>query len=263
MWPIQRTVAQPILYGSMDGTFDWPMNRWIPSSYSAVSPGGSEYAYAGPGPGDLTSIHVVDVATGRDRIVANGDSLFPLIFGSSGVYLIQSSAGMSKSGSLFLLDPMSGRLRQLYRSSSKRESWQLVIGNAAYGSDLNPADPNPPGSGEANDELIRLDLATGQVEPVVYIPGHPVAFVGQTADGRPIASLLGGLYIIDAGGSRSLISGVSGRAAPLTDATQTWLLDWDSTSLFRLAGAAAIKVVDLRVQPSLPTSYLVLAGGCG
>jgi hypothetical protein len=266
---MSQTIAKPILYGQGDGTYDWVMRRWLPTHSSAVSPDGTRYAYAVGNPSNEDqTVHIVDIASGEDKVAATGRGYWPLAFNSDGLYIIQSWGGMSGGGLLLLLNPSTNELRQLYpfrQESGKR--WRLILGHFAYGADLNPADPNPPGSGEAPNSLIRLDLTTGAIRQLVYRPGETVWPVGQTSDGSAIAALPEGIALIDAQGNMAPVNGTTNRMMVIQDSQNTWFLTTMTArpSLYRLSGLEAIHVFDL----SLPAgffaplgSYLSPGGGC-
>jgi len=71
---------------SFTPAYDWPADRWLPIPQPFLSPDGGTHAYDeqvyppvgptpinGPGPGRIaTRIHVVDVATNKDRTLIDG-----------------------------------------------------------------------------------------------------------------------------------------------------------------------------------------------
>jgi hypothetical protein len=264
LWGLRRTVTEPVLYGQGDdAAYDWPFHRWIPARSSAISPDGTQYAYAGRGSGESAAIHIVNVTTGQDRVAASGDNFWPLVFNNDGVYLTQrSGAGFWAGGGLFLLDPATGSVRQVHAPGAY-EGWQFINGNFAYGSDANPADPSPAGRGEgATDELIRLDMTIGVIEHLLYQPGQGIGFIGLTVDGRTMASLSGGFSLVDSQGHTTLIMDAPAGAFTFTDNSHTWFLTWNSPRhLYRLSGNSAEHVMDFQAYTN-PNDYMSLAGGC-
>jgi len=96
--PIYRTVAQPHLYGRGGAMFyDRARSRWVPAPREAVSTDGARYAYATGDP-NAQKLHVVEVATGADRVI---DLVgFPFVavvldFAPAGIYLISGYEGPS------------------------------------------------------------------------------------------------------------------------------------------------------------------------
>src|SRR5229473_1856304 len=78
---------------SFPPTYDWPAARWLPISRPLLSPDGGSYAYDervfapigptpinGPGPGPIgTRIHIVDVATNKNRTLIDGSTLWSVV----------------------------------------------------------------------------------------------------------------------------------------------------------------------------------------
>lgn len=118
-----RTPDQPYLYGNWgnpvlaSSTYDLSQHRWLPVPPQFVSPDGSTYAYdSGPvSPGG--GVHLVDVATGTDRVVPGTSRIpnanyFVVGFLRDGVYLTQSNAG-GGGGGLWRLDPTTSAITQV------------------------------------------------------------------------------------------------------------------------------------------------------
>jgi len=259
---LRRTVADPVLYGqSDDATYDWPLRRWVPARFSAISPDGTQYAYAKGGSGPSVDIHIVNIATGKDHVAATGDNFWPLVFNKDGVYLTQRTApaGLFAGGGIFLLDPITDKVREVHAPGAV-EAWQVISGKFAYGGGFNPA--APAGSGETSNELIRLDMTTGAIERLAYRPGQPVVIAGTTSDGRIIASIQGGLYFVDSQAQTTLIMDADGGASIFTDRDQTWFLSWSMPRrLYSVSGNRAEHVMDFPAYTN-PNSYMSLAGGC-
>lgn len=88
---------------SFTPTYDWPAGRWLPIPQPFLSSDGATYAYDervyppvgptpinGPGPGPTAArIHVVDVATNKDRILIDGPPSWSVVaFQNQLVYLM-------------------------------------------------------------------------------------------------------------------------------------------------------------------------------
>ena len=72
-----RAVWEPVLYGGgLVGTYDRPATRWVPVDLSAISPHGLSYAYGyqPPGQSNSSQIRLVDVRSGKERVVFTGPS---------------------------------------------------------------------------------------------------------------------------------------------------------------------------------------------
>jgi hypothetical protein len=114
-------------------------------------------------------VHVVDVASRKDRVVYNGETPFEVIaFGSDGVYLAQAiNPRQGVFAKLFRLDPAGGS-PQLVRGSDRHmdpTGWTKVSGGAAWGLDFRV-------NGTVYTyQVERLDLATGLVTQ--WLQGGP------------------------------------------------------------------------------------------
>jgi hypothetical protein len=141
--------------------YDRPLARWVPWGPSALSDDGSSYAYVD---GDTTAsrIHLVDVRTKRDTVVAEGGpwrlvGLQPdAVYVMRIEYLPESPAyGVLVAGRGLWKVPLKGG-EPVELTSDGRE-WPFVAAGAAWGagSTLDVA-------GGPND-IVHLDLRTMQV----------------------------------------------------------------------------------------------------
>ena len=200
-----HTIKQPYLYGQDAEAYDATAHRWVPTTFSLVSPDGSQYAYQAAGALNTatnsygpSSIHVVQVASGTDRAIY-ANNAYPVAFEAEGILVVLSTASdrdpTSATETLVLLDPATGSSRQ-YATSSVR--WSGAANGNAFGTDLNPADPNPliqspmePGPSRAMDRAWRLDIATGKAVQWFYRPGRLVEVAGVDSDNRMIVIVVG------------------------------------------------------------------------
>ena len=201
-----HTSTQPYLYGQDAEAYDAPAHRWVPTTYALVSPDGSEYAYQAPGTLDSatqsygpSSIHVVEVGSATDRTI-NNQSAYPVAFEPEGILVVISTASygsdpFSASDTLLLLDPSTGSSRMLTKSSVR---WSVASKGTLFGTDLNPADPNPliqspmePGPSRAPDRAWRIDTSTGSPVQWLYRPGRLVEVAGVDAGGRLMVFVVG------------------------------------------------------------------------
>jgi len=168
--------------------YDRAYSKWLPVLRDAVSPDGRSYAfsklagnaYANSG----SEVHVVDVATGVDRVIYTGSYPFAVLdFAAGGVYLTSAVPEGYQRG-LWFLSAAGGSPPRLISSSIASPA---VGGGAGWGIDFNPADPHPaPGGLEGPmNRLLRYDLATGAVEPWFYQPGASLYPLGFDANGHP------------------------------------------------------------------------------
>ena len=255
---LYQTVDQPPLLGTTQnlGFYDRAFGRWIPADASAVSPDGAHFAYASGAPGGPNELHIVDVRTGTDHLITNVGRYYPLDYRADGLYLSQrSTSGLWAGSGIFVLDLKTNVIRRLH-SSSRTEWWTATLGNFAYGSDLNPSDPHPPGSGETSDELVRADLTTGAVVRFQYHPGQSVTVEGITPSGQLLARIgTLGVRLISASGDAVAIPGAPAGASAFIDSQRTWLFvvvpapttsDFKILKLYLLSGGRAVHIMDSR-----------------
>lgn len=200
-----RTISLPYLYGQDSEAYDAAVARWVPATHLLVTADGSEYAYQAPGTFDATtqsygpsSLHIVQVASASDRLV-NAQNAYPLAFVPEGLFAVIPTATASDPRNptqiLLLVDPKTGSTQQLGKSTV---AWTAASGDYLFGTDLNPADPNPliqsplePGPSRAPDRAWRLDLQTGTAAQWLYRPGRLVEVAGVDGDGHLIAVVVG------------------------------------------------------------------------
>lgn len=134
--------------------------RWVRAGRPAVSPDGSRYAYwtADPSHGE---VHVVDVASGSDRVAYSGATQYIIVgYESDAIYLAHIiNARQGAFEHLYRLDPAGGT-PQLVLGSDRHMyqwGWVLVADGAAWGID------NRVSGTDYIYSVLRLDLATGQV----------------------------------------------------------------------------------------------------
>jgi hypothetical protein len=154
-----ETIATPVLRSYGGGlTYDRAFSRWVPAPASLIKPDGTSYVYvefspAGP-PVSPSRLHVVDVATGGDRVVlARGSSDIPLAFAAEGIYVQTNKFDNGAPEGLWLLNPVTGAVKTIDPGGQ----WSLVGGGAAWGF-VGPQG----GPGSPVTRVDRLDLGSGQ-----------------------------------------------------------------------------------------------------
>jgi WD40 repeat protein len=266
---LYQTVDRPYLLGrsTSGGVYDRAVGRWLPADWPAVSPDGTHFAYASGAPGGPNELHIVDVRTGSDRLAASSGQYYPLDYQSSVLYLSQRNGGSQlwTGSSVFVLDLKTNGIRTLH-TSSRTEIWSLVFGGFAYGADINPSDPHPPGAGKAPDELVRLDLKSGAVIRFQYHPGISVSPAGITPAGQLVAGIGGVLRLIDAAGKAIAIPAAPANASLYVDSQRAWILAGDprsaagstrKASIYLLSNGRAVHEMDFQWA-----SNDQLAGAC-
>ncbi len=188
-----RTQASPVLHGpNFSGalSYDAALNRWLPVLATSVAPNGTQYAYAqnifppgsqGPVVPTGSAIHIVDIPSGRDRVVYRGPLLAVVGWKREGVYLTHPCfEGCGQAGGLWLLDPTTGLIQQIIAlpAANPERVWALVWsalgGGAAWaiGADPNNPDAQP-------DRLVRHDLNGGPETIWFAKPGTQMTLLGM------------------------------------------------------------------------------------
>jgi streptogramin lyase len=191
-----RTTATPALYGQTSGYFDRAAGRWLPVQTSAwISEDGSRYAYTFLSADTRSQLHVVDVGSGLDRVIALPPDFWGVLaFTSRGIYVDKRYEGVGPG--LWLVDPDSGALQQTLTS----QAVDAVSGSAAWIGEWNAGDklPQPPGMGGGHNQLVKRDLATGATTPWFFGPGSNVG-IAAVVNGSPVVSVYDGVttkYVI-------------------------------------------------------------------
>ena len=164
--------------------YDRAYSKWLPAWRNDVSPDGRWYAYPEGNPisgATKGKLHLVDVATGTDRVLYSGAPIFSVVdFAAEGIYLT-SSRGDAYGRGLWLESTTGGTPRLINRSIIRP-----VLGDgAAWGIAFNPADrhPVPGGLDGPYNELTRVDLVTGSLTSFFYRPGTNIDPIGVDQDG--------------------------------------------------------------------------------
>jgi hypothetical protein len=170
--------------------YDRGFSKWLPVGRSSVSPDGRRYAYSKIAGNAMqntgSAIHVVDVATGVDRIIYSGGDAFTVVdFETEGVYLTTAVPEGRPRG--LWLQALSGGQPLLI---SRTIVSPAVGGGAAWGVDFNAADPSPgPGGLEGPmNRILRYDLRSGTAVPWFYYPGANLNVMGFDANGHPFTT---------------------------------------------------------------------------
>lgn len=170
---------QPQLIGTIPLLFyDRAVSRWLPTSREAVYPDGTRYAYVTWDP--IQSVHVVEVATGQERMFPaphpRGSKVYD--YSSSGIYL--SAAGEGGEAELWLLDPQSGSERlvtseKIVTAVRNGKAWLGQLTSSQVGS--------------VPDTVVQLDLASGTKTTWFHRQNGQAWLVGFTSAGVPIVTV--------------------------------------------------------------------------
>jgi len=201
-----RSQAEPVLSGTPPVVYDRAAGRWVPG---VVAPDGTRYAYVDYGQSlGAGSVHVVDVATGRDRALNLPRNAWSVLaFTAAGIYL-RKSYGEGMGPGLWVVDPDSGFLRSLFTDSTV----MAVSGQTAWIGATNTSDPlpQPPGIGGGYNELRSIDLNTSKSTTWFYRSGTNL---------NVIAAAGGSLLVsgFDIAGSYLWAVGAPGKSDLITD----------------------------------------------
>jgi hypothetical protein len=194
-WVRVKSVTRPYLYGTLGvATFTRRYGRWLPASVAAVSPDSSHYAYTesyNDASGPRSRIHIVDVASGADRVSYDQGFYGVIGYESEGIYLFAVGYADAPNSGLWRLDPQARSLAPV----ASQFTVDYVGGGAAWYSDLAPGDQapssvtNPMARAFFKDRLLRLDLKTRVALPWFRVPGKEVRALGVDALGHAIVTV--------------------------------------------------------------------------
>jgi hypothetical protein len=160
--------------------------RWIAAS-PQLAPDGTGYAYASSqklqtAPLMTAAIHVVDTATGSDRVIWQGDGVLVSVIGFgpgtvyANAYAVNNDSNASIKSGLWSFDVKGGGPRRV-PVPDDRTSYSAVRDGGVWGT--------PSGGG-----LRRLDLATGATTDYPIGPGAMVNIIGFDVEGSPLVRVM-------------------------------------------------------------------------
>jgi streptogramin lyase len=251
---VAHSIQQPVLSGTAPVAYDRAAGRWVPG---VVSPDGSRYAYSDYSHGPPV-VHVVDVATGRDRALAiSSDPWTVLAFAADGIYVHKAFAEHIGAG-LWTVDPDTGSVRTLFTDSRV----VAVSGQTAWISATNASDPlpQPPGQGPGFNELQSRDLKTSATTTWLYRSGTSL-FLVNAAGGSPLVSggdvSAGYLWAVTSPGNATLVTDpVTGVTMPWPSAFPAgpdgWWLSTAGAIYLWTARTGAVLVAEVDARPAGP-----------
>lgn len=262
------TTTSPVLYGDSSSlTYDRPLKRWLPVSWAQILPDGSAYAYTREAsPTQFRNeIHVVDVATGSDRIVFNQDAYHVVAYEPEGVYLDYHLNGTDASSGLWLLNPTSGSLKAY--PSGRQATWGWIAAGGAWSY-------SPIGTTFGSNSFARLDLSTGAVETWFTVAGPAPPAPGSKSirvigfDGSyPLVQVFSDaptseIWRLTAAGQATRLPDLSlGALSPpssLADSHGTWLIAGNG-GVYLYANSLFTKVA---TAPPVGSGWFIVSGTC-
>ena len=214
--------------------YDRVFARWLPVPWALVSSDGRHYAYGEyadfstyPLPDSV--LHVVDAATGSDRIVARGQYV-ATDYETEGVYLTQLVGGHDGPGPQIgsLLNVSTGSIRQL---AGGAQYGYVIGGGRGWRAQYNTADTTThEGMGFWTNELFAVRLTDGSATSWFYRRGvDSVDVIGFDRQLNPVLNVATGnsaviLDLTAANVATLLYSGPIGTfQAALGDGVGIWL----------------------------------------
>jgi hypothetical protein len=148
------------LGGAYGGSWDVATRQWLRVDRKMLSPDGTHYVYWTATPLQ-DEVHLVEVATGADRVVYSGSYLLiPLSYEPDAIYLVHAiNPRQSAFEHLFRLD-LAGGTPTLVTGSDRHMSqygWVLIAEGAAWGVGVSTS------GSDYTYSIQRLDLATAQM----------------------------------------------------------------------------------------------------
>jgi hypothetical protein len=179
----------PVASNHVVATYLPRAKRWLQVARSLIAPDGSYYAYSETsGNPAVDRVHVVDVATGADRVIAQGNgstgyNVFDVE--ADGIYAGSAANGPATLPGLWRIDARTGAATKI----DATQRWQWISGGYAFAAVPNSADPVVVQGGTVPDTLMRLDLRTGAVQELLRKRGVFPRVIGFDGQGRPLVVL--------------------------------------------------------------------------
>jgi hypothetical protein len=263
------TQAQPSdTSGDAVAAYVASVQRWLPVPATLLAPDGRRYAYNdASGNPEVDRVHVVDLASGADRVIAQGDAKTgyeALDFEGDGLYAGRPAQGPGTPAGLWRLDPQAGTVTLV--DGTRR--WQWISRGYAYAIIPNPTDPVAVQGGPVADTMLRLDLGTRQIEQWLHHRGEGLVVRGFDWEGHPVLSLgstLADLAVVTgkdavqplAGGSREVTFSYVYRSL-VADPAGFWL--GADQGVVRYTAKGSFQLVWM--NPTVKTVLPLVAGPC-
>jgi hypothetical protein len=266
--PSGKFAADPNVGTSANGmTYDRPLKRWLPVNWAQLLPDGSAYAYTKEAsPTQFRNeIHIVDVATGRDRVVYNQDAYHVVAYQPDGIYLDHHLNGTDASNGLWRLDPTSGSLKAY--PAGEKATWGWIAAGGAWSYSVD-------GNRFGSNSFARLDLSTGAVETWFQVaspqppePGSKSIRLLGLDGSQPLVQVYvddhtSEIWRLSAAGQATRLPDLAlGPLSPpssVADSHGTWLIAGDG-GVYLYANASFTKVA---MAPSTVGGWYVVSGTC-
>jgi hypothetical protein len=234
-----------------------------------VAPDGSYYVYdESSGNPEVDRVHVVDLATSADRVIAQGgvDTGYGAFdVEADGIYAGRFSNGPGTPPGLWRLNPKTGAATRL----DATQRWQWISGGYAFATVPNSTDPVTTQGGPVPDTLLRLDLRTGVVQEWLRKRGVFPNVIGFDWNGRPLVVLgqtLRDLFVVTGASTVQPFPHATpdvtfSQVTPSVLASPAGFWFTADQGLFSYSGPTGFQ--KLWSNPSSGGLYVVVAGPCG
>ena len=249
--------------------YDRPYSKWLPVWRNGVSPDGRRYVYTtGDALGGQTKgkVRVVDVVSGIDRVLFSGSPIFRVVdFAREGIYL-SPDPGEGRSRGLWLLDPAGGAPHLISRSLIA----PFVEDGVVWAVDFNTADKHPAQGGleGPENEVVRLNPASGTTTRWFYLPGADLFTAGFDLSGHPIMnayrepSFGNEIWLVTSATTATKLFDSSAADGPGAVAAQDRHGVWFDGRSSPLGGVWLYDGATLRPVATTNADTFVVAGGC-
>ncbi|HEV2476176.1 MAG TPA: hypothetical protein VGX22_06510 [Candidatus Dormibacteraeota bacterium] len=245
--------------------YDRALAKWIFALRDQVSPDGREYAYADGDPLSGAQVpgklHVVDVATGTDRVIYNSPVVPSVVqFTANGIYFTHNF-GEGEEDGLWSIPPQGGQPRLVSSTI-----WEPRVANgAAWGLAFNAADPHPAPGGITHpyNTILRFDLNTGTSVVWWYQPGNDMRLLdGDYSGNRFVYTFREDVdasqvdWMLDAQGTAHRIGSANLDYLAAVDTNGVWFDDGRLPNLWLFTNGLLERIADFNV------TAMKIAGGC-
>jgi hypothetical protein len=235
-----------------DGMFyDRPLKRWVPWAPPALSDDGSSYAYV-DGDSNSSRVHLVDVRTDRDIVLAEGGPWRVVGLQPDAVYVMRieylpysEAYGVMAVGRGLWRVPLKGGVPVQLTGDSR--NWPFVGAGAAWG------EGSTFDVGGGPNDVVRLDLRTLQLT-TWFAPGKRSRVLAIDASGVPLIMSEAAAYelwrVAAPDGAVKVWSAAPGATGPYSPAAVDGSVVWFSStsltpswSIYRYSASRGLELV--------------------
>ncbi len=271
-------------------SYDAIHQKWLPVLRQMVSPDRSSYVYGDTTKSRHSSIHVVDISSGSDRILWSEDAVLHVLgWSDHGITFVRDWAAAVPTASAFqgpelwILDPATSHPRLVVRQPPPGgglplfKAWTGLAAGAVWSKTVE--DPPAP----SGDVLVRVALSDGSV--TTWVSGHKnlyLTVLGFEGSGHLYLAVDGprsqdvGVWLLIAPDRLTRLqadgykapSGLPAQAG-LADSHGVWLAGADGSIWLSSSGGPFQKVAQVQLPPAPQldvgprSTRIMIAGPCG